>query len=87
MSQLSYSVLEYISQRILFDPLYFLVLGNKFFLPSFYFFRVYDNKVLFSSFYSLYFKYEHDVLYTLSSILQSLVLRILWLEHALYKIL
>ena len=34
--------------------LFFLVLEDKVFLPSFSFFRVYNNDVIFSSFYSLY---------------------------------
>ena len=53
---------ESISRSILLDTLYFLVLENKLFLPSFSFFLVYENDVFFSSFYSLYLKYEHKLL-------------------------
>ena len=56
------AVLESTSRSILLDPLYFLVLEKKVFLPSFPFFRVYKNDVLFYSFYYLYLKYEHRVL-------------------------
>ena len=55
-------VRESISRSILLDPLYFLVFGKTVFLPSFPFFRVYENDVLFPSFYSLYLKYEYRVL-------------------------
>ena len=55
---------EYTSQSILIDPLYILVLEKKVFLPSFSFFRVYENEVLFFSFYSSYLDYEHEMLYT-----------------------
>ena len=64
-----YSVRESISLSILLDPLYFLVLGNRVFLPSFSFFRFYWKNVLFSSLYSIYLKCEHKLLYTLSIIL------------------
>ena len=57
-------VCESISRSILLDYLYFGVLGKKFLLPSFFLFRVYENEVLFSSFYSLYLDYEHEVIYT-----------------------
>ena len=63
------AVREYISRIILLDPLYFLGLENKFFLPSLSFFLVYENGFIFSSFYYLYLKYKHEVLYTLSIIL------------------
>ena len=55
-------VREYILRSILLDPLYFLVLENKLFLPCLSFFRVYKKDVLLSSFYSLYLKYEHGLL-------------------------
>ena len=48
------AVRESTSRSILIYPLDFLVLEKKVFLPSFLFFRVYENDVLFSSFYSLY---------------------------------
>ena len=56
------AVCEYTLQSILLDPLYFLVLGNKVFLPSFSFFEFTKNGVPFSYFYSLYLKYEHKFL-------------------------
>ena len=56
---------EYTSQSILIDPLYILVLEKKVFLPSFSFFLVYNNNVLFSSFYYFYFGYKKGLLQTL----------------------
>ena len=67
-------------------PLYFLVLEKKVFLPYFSFFRVYKNEVLFYSFYYLYLDFNHGVLYTLPSILKSLVLFIPLIEHVLDRI-
>ena len=63
------AVCESTSKSILLDPLNFLVLEEKFFLPSISFFRVYGNDVLFSSFCSLYLEHKHGVLQTLYSIL------------------
>ena len=48
------AVHESISPSIFLDPLYFLFLVNKAFLTSFFSFRVYENEVLFSSFYNLF---------------------------------
>ena len=56
------AVHESISRSIFFFPLYFLVLENKIFLPSFSFFLVYEYKVLFFSFHSSYLDYKHKVL-------------------------
>ena len=56
---------EYTSQSILIDPLYILVLEKKVFLPFFSFFRFYENRVIFSYFYSLNLEYDHGLLQTL----------------------
>ena len=59
---------------------------KKVFLPSFSFFRVYENEVLFLYLYSLYFDCDNEVLYTLPRILQDVFLRSPMLEHVLDKI-
>ena len=65
LEMMVYVVSESTSRSILLDPLYILVLEKRVFLPSFSFFRVYENYVLFSSFYSLYLEYEYGVFQTL----------------------
>ena len=60
-----FAVRESTSWSILLDPLYFLVLEKKVFLPSLSFFRVYENNVLLSSFNSLNLEYYHGVLQNL----------------------
>ena len=56
------AVCKYISRSILLDPLNCFGFGKENISSSFLIFRVYENEVLFFSFYYLYLKYEHEVL-------------------------